>query len=73
MNAGVARGAEGNEIELGIVARLTPRLFMVDFQGRHRAAGLTSPSHRGGGFSAAGSGMPRDPAGIGESRAASRS
>jgi hypothetical protein len=40
MSAGVARGTECNKVRLGIVAGTTSKLFVVDFQVRHRAAGL---------------------------------
>src|ERR1017187_9647418 len=40
----VACGAERDEVFFGIVARLATKLFVMDFQVRHRAARLTSPA-----------------------------
>jgi len=37
MNAGVAGCAERDEVLLGIIARLAAKLFVMDFQVRHRA------------------------------------
>jgi len=43
MRTGVAGGAECNQVLLGIIAGMTPKLFVVDLQVRHRAARLTPP------------------------------
>jgi len=43
MCTGVACGAECNQVLLGIIAGMTPKLFVVDLQVRHRAARLTPP------------------------------
>jgi hypothetical protein len=44
MRSGVACGAECNQVLLGIIGGMTPKLFVVDLQVRHRAAGLASPA-----------------------------
>jgi len=44
MCSSVARSAHGYKVLLGITARVTTKLFVVNFQVRHRAAGLTPPA-----------------------------
>ena len=44
MRTGVACGAECNQVLLGIIAGMTPKLFVVDLQVRHPAARLTLPA-----------------------------
>jgi hypothetical protein len=43
MRAGMAPGAECDQVLLGVVARMAAKLFVVDLEVRHRATGLTSP------------------------------
>jgi len=43
MCAGVAHGAERDEVLFGIIAGLTAKLLVVDLQVRHRATRLTTP------------------------------
>jgi hypothetical protein len=38
MSNGMARSAQGNQVLFRIIARVTTKLFVVDFQVRHRAA-----------------------------------
>jgi len=40
----VAGGAERDQVFLGILARVTTEFFVMNFQIRHCAAGLTSPA-----------------------------
>jgi hypothetical protein len=40
----VALCAQGDQVQLGIVAGLTAKLLVVNFQVRHRAARLTPPA-----------------------------
>jgi hypothetical protein len=40
----VARCTQRDQVQLGIFAGLAAKLLMVDFQSRHRAAGLTPPA-----------------------------
>jgi hypothetical protein len=40
----VASGAKRDQVLFGIVAGMTPKLFVVDLQVRHRAAQLTPPA-----------------------------
>jgi hypothetical protein len=40
----MARGAECYQVFFGVVAGVAAKLFVVDFQVGHRAAGLTSPA-----------------------------
>ena len=44
MRSGVARSAKGNEVLLGIIAGLTAKLFVVNFQVRHSPTRLTPPA-----------------------------
>jgi hypothetical protein len=44
MRTGVACGAECNQVLRGIIAGMTPKLFVVDLQVRHPAARLTLPA-----------------------------
>jgi hypothetical protein len=44
MCSGVARSAKRYQVLLGIIAAVAPKLFVVDFQVRHGAAGLTPPA-----------------------------
>jgi hypothetical protein len=44
MCTGVASSAHRYQVLLGIIAGMTPKLFVVDLQVRHRAAGLASPA-----------------------------
>jgi hypothetical protein len=40
----VAPGAERNQVLFGVVAGVAAKLFVVDFEVRHRAAELTTPA-----------------------------
>jgi hypothetical protein len=44
MNAFVTQGAQSDEIELRIFARMAAKFLMVNLQVRHRAARLTPPA-----------------------------
>jgi hypothetical protein len=44
MCSGVARSAHCYKVLLGIIAGVTAKLFVVDFQVRHGAARLTPPA-----------------------------
>jgi hypothetical protein len=44
MRSGVALSAKGDEVLLGIVAGLTAKLLVMNFQVRHCSARLTSPA-----------------------------
>jgi hypothetical protein len=44
MQAGMADSTEGNQVFLGIIARLAAELLVVNLKIRHGAAGLASPA-----------------------------
>jgi hypothetical protein len=44
MHASMALRAERDKILFGVVAGMTPKLFVVDLQVRHGAARLTPPA-----------------------------
>ncbi|SPF44439.1 hypothetical protein SBA1_530075 [Candidatus Sulfotelmatobacter kueseliae] len=44
MRIGVARSAKGDKVLLRIIAGVTAKLLVVNFQVRHRAARLTTPA-----------------------------
>jgi len=44
MYAGVACRAQRNQVRLGVIARVAPKIFMVDLKVGHRAARLASPA-----------------------------
>jgi hypothetical protein len=44
MSAGVTLATEGDEIQLGIFARMAAKFLVVNLQVRHRAARLTPPA-----------------------------
>jgi len=44
MKTGVTGTAESNHILLGVIPRLTAKLFVMDFEIAHGAARLTSPA-----------------------------
>ena len=44
MHASVASGTKGNQVLIGIVARLATKFLVVNFKVRHRAARLASPA-----------------------------
>jgi hypothetical protein len=44
MDAGMAPCTDRNQVFFGVVARVATKFFVVDFQVRHCAAGLTSPA-----------------------------
>ena len=40
----MTRGAQRDQVLFGVVAGVTPKLFVMDFKVRHRATGLTLPA-----------------------------
>jgi hypothetical protein len=44
MYSGMAVRAQGDQVRFGILAGMTSKMFVVNFQVRHRAAKLTSPA-----------------------------
>src|ERR1019366_226225 len=44
VNGCMARGAKRDQVLFGVVAGVTPKLFVMDFKVRHGAAELTPPS-----------------------------
>jgi hypothetical protein len=44
MHVGMARIAKCDQVFFGVMARMTPKLFVVNFQVRHCATGLTAPT-----------------------------
>jgi hypothetical protein len=40
----MTRGAERDQVLIGVVAGVAAKLFVMDFQVRHRAAGLAPPA-----------------------------
>ena len=44
MRTRVACGTERDQVLFGVVARMAAKLFVMDFQVRHRAARLTPPA-----------------------------
>jgi hypothetical protein len=40
----MTRGAEGDQVFFGVVAGVAAKLFVMDFQVRHRSARLASPA-----------------------------
>ncbi len=73
MSTGVACRAQRDQVLLGVGSGVAPKLFVVDLQVRHGAAGLTPPAIATQHLAAAALRKTSDPAVSGEGRIASSS